>query len=111
MSSIFEIKGLMPGSLPSRIKVSIYLRSSSSKIIVVRLTGSFDSFAMFPNNCPYISEYIRAYFIWLAYFRQTLINSSRSVVIADEEKSNLKTDDAIFPGVSEAQTIRQGDAS
>jgi len=33
---------------------------------------------------------------------QALLVSERQITVADEEKLNLKTDDANFPGVSEA---------
>jgi len=40
MSSILEINGFMPGSLPSRIRVSMNSRSLRSKMMVVRLASS-----------------------------------------------------------------------
>ena len=40
MSSIFEISGLIPGSLPDAIRDSMYSRSLRSKIMVVRLDSS-----------------------------------------------------------------------
>ena len=69
MSSIFEMSGLIPGSLPSLISDSMNSRSLFSRIIVVLFASSFFSFgksgllrlascieaiAMLISNMPYV---------------------------------------------------------
>jgi hypothetical protein len=81
MSTILDMSGLMPGSLPSLMSESMYLRSSSSRMMVVLFTvwalwslsflGSSDML-VFPLHTNYINRHILYVFAFIR-LQQTVL--------------------------------------